>query len=590
MTRYDDNKIEEIRERSNIVEVIGAHVRLRRSGRNYSGLCPFHNEKTPSFSVNAERGFFHCFGCGAGGTVYNFVMRQEGLTFPEAVRSLATRYGVTLPETSAPGPGAGERDGIYRANEVAAAFFSHVLWKTPEGAAARDYLVRRGIGDEAARTFTIGFAPARSGSLARALDRRGLAASGERAGLIRRDGGGIRELFSGRLIFPIRDGQGRAIAFGGRVLDTRLPKYINSPESPIYTKSRSIYGIHEARGVIGRADRVIVVEGYLDAIAVAQSGCKEVVASLGTALTVDQLRILGRHTRNVIACFDGDDAGRKASLRALEIFLAAGLLGRGAFLPTGFDPDTLIRERGAKAFSDLIESSGLLVDFFLAENVKAAGASIDGKARAASHVAETLRLITNPFEFDLLARKAAEQLGVDEKLLRGIARRPGGSGSGSRSGNAAGGRAGATAGGLDAAGEAEAGVVAIALARPDLRPAIAARAVTRDFEDRVAAEFVNMICSFDDAAESPDQFMAERFSDAQRGRIGAVMVSVPLDDPSAAAAMLDDYCTALGRRRSRREATALTRSAREEDGDEATRRLQELISLRRGGEPGGSAA
>jgi DNA primase len=552
-------------------------VRLRRTGRNYTGLCPFHNEKTPSFSVNAERGFFYCFGCGAGGTVFNFLMRQESLTFPEAVRSLASRYGVTLPETPAPGPGANERDAIFRANEVAAAFFSHVLWNTPEGAAARAYLGGRGVADEAARTFALGFAPARSGSLARALERRGLIEPAVRGGLVRREAGGLRELFSGRLIFPIHDGQGRVVAFGGRVLDSRLPKYINSPESPIYTKSRSIYGIHQARNAAARVDRVIVVEGYLDAISVAQAGFKEVVASLGTALTVDQLRILGRYTRNVIACFDGDDAGRKASVRALEVFLAAGLLGRGAFLPAGFDPDTIIRERGAEAFTALIGSSELLVDFFVRENARVAGTSVEGKARAAARVAETLRLITNPFEFDLLARKAAEQLGVDEQLLRKTARpapktrpSPGGSANGS------------PGGGADAAAEAEAGITAIAIACPDLRPQIAAREIARAFDDKNAAELLDQLCSFDEMSVAPDQLMAERLSDTQRGRIGAIIISVPMDDPVAVTAMLDDYCAALRRRGAGREAAALTRSAREAGGDEAKRQVQELIRLRRG--------
>src|SRR5579875_339576 len=278
MARFAQDKLEELRERASIVEVVGAHVRLKRAGRNYVGLCPFHNEKTPSFSVNAERGFFHCFGCGAGGTVFDFVMRLEGLTFPEAVQSLARRYGVTLPETHEPGgPAPGEREAMYRANEFAAAYFSHVLWKTPSGETARVYLKSRAIADETARAFSLGFAPVQTGSLANALQRRNLVDGAVKAGLIRRDGGAMRELFIGRLMFPIRNAQGRVVAFGGRVLDDRLPKYINSPESPIYSKARSLYGLHEARQALARADRAIVVEGYFDAIVVSQAGFKEVV-------------------------------------------------------------------------------------------------------------------------------------------------------------------------------------------------------------------------------------------------------------------------------------------------------------------------
>ena len=311
MARFSDDKLEEVRTRADIVEVIGAHVRLKRAGRNFVGLCPFHNEKTPSFSVNPERGFFHCFGCGAGGTVFNFVMRTEGLNFPEAIESLARRYGVTLPERGGEaGPGAGEREAALRANQTAADFFVHVLWKTPDGAAARDYLAARGVAAETARTFGLGFAPERPANLARALDKRGLLAAAVRLGLVKQDGAGTRDMFRGRLMFPIRDGQGRVLAFGGRVLDQRLPKYINSPESPLYSKSRNVYGLYEARAAIASADRAIVVEGYLDAIAVWQAGFKETVASLGTALTVDQLRLVGRHTRT---CWPASTATRRGA-------------------------------------------------------------------------------------------------------------------------------------------------------------------------------------------------------------------------------------------------------------------------------------
>ncbi len=332
MGRFGDDKIEEVRSRADIVEIVGAHVRLRRAGRNFVGLCPFHNEKTPSFSVNAERGFFHCFGCGVGGSAFNFIMRVEGLTFPEAVRSLAKKYGITLPELDVSGPAAGEREAMLKASEVAADFFAHVLWNTTDGAMARDYLKSRGISLETARAFMLGYAPSRPASLAKALDKRGLREAGVRVGLVKKDGADAYDMFRARVMFPIRDAQGRAIAFGGRVLDARLPKYINSPESPLYSKARTLYGLFEARQAISSSassgkDRAILVEGYFDVIALWQAGFKEAVAGCGTALTVDQLRVLSRYTKNVIACFDGDAAGRKASMRALEIFLQAGLLG-----------------------------------------------------------------------------------------------------------------------------------------------------------------------------------------------------------------------------------------------------------------------
>jgi DNA primase len=583
---YSEDKLEEIRARANIVEVIGAHVRLKRAGRNFVGLCPFHNEKTPSFSVNPERGFFHCFGCGAGGTVFNFVMRTEGLSFPEAIESLARRYGISLPDRGGDaGPGAGERAAALRANQVGAEFFAHVLWKTPEGAAARDYLAARGVAADTARTFMLGFAPERPANLAGVLDKRGLLAAGVRVGLIRKDDSGTRDMFRGRLMFPIRDAQGRVLAFGGRVLDQRLPKYINSPESPLYSKSRNVYGLYEARAAIASADRAIVVEGYLDAIAVWQAGFKETVASLGTALTADQLRLVGRHTRNVLACFDGDAAGRKASLRALEVFLTAGLLGRGIFIPPGYDPDTFIKERGAQAFDDLVGSAELLVDYFVAEQADSARGSLQAQARAAARVAELLKSVQDPFEFDLLARKAAGALGVNEQTLRGEGRRTIGAGQGGayRAGAAAPrSPATAAAGALDGAAAAEVGLLAIAMLYPELRIEIAAQSAM--LEDTAAATALADVCASQNPAEALETAVLERLNEAQRSRLSALLVGPLIETAAQARGLAHDFAEALIRRR-RMRTMELTRraavSARSED--EAAAAAQEIIAIRRSG-------
>ncbi|HLJ43026.1 MAG TPA: DNA primase [Candidatus Binataceae bacterium] len=581
MARFSDDKLEEIRTRADIVEVIGAHVRLKRAGRNFVGLCPFHNEKTPSFSVNPERGFFHCFGCGAGGTVFNFIMRTEGLNFPEAIESLARRYGVTLPERGGEtGPGAGERDAALRANQTAADFFIHVLWKTPDGAVARDYLAARGVAAETARTFGLGFAPERPANLARALDKRGLLSAAVRLGLVRQDGAGTRDMFRGRLMFPIRDGQGRVLAFGGRVLDQRLPKYINSPESPLYSKSRNVYGLYEARAAIASADRAIVVEGYLDAIAVWQAGFKETIASLGTALTVEQLRLVGRQTRNVLACFDGDAAGRKASLRALEIFLAAGLLGRGIFIPPGFDPDTFIKQRGAQAFAELIASADLLADYFLAEQAAAARGSLEGRARAASAVAEVLKAVSNAFEFDLLARKAADALGVGEEVLRAEARRP--ARGSAYAGAAARPPSAAAAGAGDGATAAEVGLLAVALLHPELRGEIAAHVAM--LEDAAVAAALGDVCASDEPATALEVRVAERLDEPQRSRLSAFAVGPLMETATQALALAHDFADALARRRQRRAMDATRRAASSASSDdEAMGHAQEMIALRRRG-------
>jgi DNA primase len=612
MGRFGDDKIEEVRSRADIVEIVGAHVRLRRAGRNFVGLCPFHNEKTPSFSVNAERGFFHCFGCGVGGSVFNFITRVEGLTFPEAVRSLAKKYGVTLPEHDVSGPAAGEREAMLKANEVAAEFFAHVLWNTTDGAMARDYLKSRGISVETARAFMLGYAPSRPASLAKALEKRGLRDAGIKVGLVRRDAGEAYDMFRARVMFPIRDAQGRPIAFGGRVLDARLPKYINSPESPLYSKTRTLYGLFEARQAISSSassgkDRAILVEGYFDVIALWQAGFKEAVAGCGTALTVEQLRVLSRYTKNVIACFDGDAAGRKASMRALEIFLQAGLLGRGIFIPSGFDPDTFVRERGGAAFAELTEKAELLVDYFLSEQATEARGSIAERARTAQRVAEVLKLVGDPFQFDLLARKAADLLSIGEEVLRKEARGPQAR-SATPSRFARDPRANppaappAAAGGGDAGAKAELGLVALALLHPELRNEIAQSAAAANFDEIRLGGVLADLCRTDEPYTALEQWIADRLSSDEQGRVSEFAVG-PLNDEvedetaivstdlEKCRALANDYVIALERRSRARELGRLRQSAADQSAHEsgpgdAAAAAQAVIALRRGSRAG----
>lgn len=579
MARFAQDAIEAVKTRADIVEIIGAHVRLKRAGRNFVGLCPFHNEKTPSFSVNAERGFFHCFGCGAGGTVFDFLMRIEGLTFPEALESLARRYGIALPERADSGPGAAERDAMMRANQTAAEFFAHILWNTREGGVAREYLKSRGISDETAHAFMLGFAPARPANLANSLQKRGLLEAAIRLGLVRRDdNAGVHDMFRARLMFAIRDVQGRVIAFGGRVLDQRLPKYMNSPESPVYSKARTLYGLYEARQAIAKADRAVVVEGYIDAIALWQAGFKETVASLGTSLTVEQLRLLSRYSRNVVACFDGDEAGRKASTRALETFLGAGLQGMGVFIPRGFDPDTLVHQRGAEAFRDLLAKSELLVDYFLREQAAAARGSINARARAAERVADILRMTSNPFEFDLTARKAAEMLGVGEDVLRSEARRRGPT-SGTRS--AAPPRKLRTR--LEGAAQAELGLLAIAMQYPHLRPEMLAQINAADFAEPMLGSMLEEVCAGEQNAAALEAGILERLNDDQRLRLSAFVVGDLIDEAAKAQALVHEYVAALGRRKRQRALENLRIKAA--NGDDAA--AQQLVVLKRQIQDGG---
>ncbi len=580
MARFADDTIEQVRERADIVEVIGAHVRLRRSGRNFIGLCPFHNEKTPSFSVNPERGFFHCFGCGAGGTVFNFIMKVEGLSFPEAIESLARRYGIRLPERGEGGGVSAERNELFRTNQVAAEFFSHVLWNTPDGAAARDYLKSRGVSAETARAFMLGYAPARPAALARALEKRGLAERGLKLGLLKRENEGAPyDSFRARVTFPIRDAQGRVVAFGGRILENRQPKYLNSPESPLYSKARTLYGLYEARQAIAQSDRVIVVEGYFDVIALWQAGFRETVASCGTSLTVEQLRALGRYSRNVMACFDGDEAGRKASLRALEVFLEAGLLGRGIFIPEGFDPDTLMAKRGAAAMEELIAASELLIDYFLREQAREAKGSVEGRARAAERVAAALQRVANPFEMDLLARKAADVLGVGEDTLRRAARRRG----------AVLRRAIApVVSPGDAASKAEFGLLAIALLRPELREELRARCAGEDFADNGLGLLFEEACRLS-PGESCEALISERLTPEQRGRLSELALAPAFDNADTAARMAADFVAALERRRRRREIDENKRALSEAANRSDPAAAQAVVALRRGSKSNDSA-
>jgi len=424
--RIPDETLHAIRDRVSLVEVVSSYVSLKRAGRNHLGLCPFHSEKTPSFTVNEERGLFHCFGCGAGGTVFTFLMRIERLEFPEAVEQLAKRAGVTLPERERDGAASTLRERLYELNQRAARFFQQVL-QSPAGADARRYLAQRGLAAEIIGRYGVGFAPPTGTALAAALasqrDARDLALQ---LGLLgRRQDGGVYDRFRGRVMFPIRDRRERVVGFGGRTLGGDEPKYLNSPESPVFRKGDGLYGLVEAREAIRAADRVVVVEGYMDVLLLAQNGIPYTVAVLGTALTAAQLlalRPFGGEDLTVFFFFDGDQAGRKAAKRACaEAFKAcvdAGMWGKGAFLPEGFDPDSYVRQHGGPATLALLDGGRPLADFYLDCVAPPAGAPLSQRARAAEEVKEILSAAKSQVQFELLAQQAAVRLGVSDELFR----------------------------------------------------------------------------------------------------------------------------------------------------------------------------
>lgn len=430
--RIPEATLAEIRARINIVELISGYVALRKSGRSYVGLCPFHSEKTPSFSVNEEGGFYHCFGCGAGGNAFTFVSKIEGLTFPEAVRSLATKAGVELPHTR--DPQAQERVRLYRLNELASAYFQRCLWGNA-GGEARQYLEERGLQPEIVKQFGLGFAPPWSGGLVRFLaDQHADLSRAVRLGLIgKRDTGNYYDKFRHRLMFPITDVVGKAVGFGGRLLPQAesvsrsaasnrpprtLPKYLNSSDSVVYKKGTLLYGLAQAKAPIQRWGRALVVEGYIDLLALAQYGHAETVAVLGTALTVDQLKQLRRFTREVYFFFDGDDAGRRAAIRAYPLCIEAEVNGYGIFLPQGEDPDSFVREQGQAGLEVMIDRAEPLEDFYFRRHAPPPGASTFQRAQAAREALRIVKPMSDAVARGILITQIAQRFGVSEEDLR----------------------------------------------------------------------------------------------------------------------------------------------------------------------------
>jgi len=367
--RYDEDTIARVKEASDIVDVIGRHLELKRSGSTYKALCPFHQEKTPSFTVNPARQIFHCFGCDTGGDVIRFIMLYEGLPFVDSLKKLALQSGIDLPEgRSTSGADRDKKDLLFTANRVAADYFLTVLMKSEEGGRAREYLGQRGIHMDVSKTFGLGYAPKGWRNLAAHLAQKEIPASAAvSAGLLVQGESGkdSYDRFRDRVVFPIRDLSGRVLGFGGRVLGDDLPKYINTPETPVYRKGDSLFGLDLAASFVREAGEVILVEGYLDVISLHQGGLRNVVGVLGTALTEEQARRLRRVAENCVVLFDSDEAGRRAALRSGLTLLTEGFVCRVAPLDPGEDPDSFLHKYGAEELVSRIEAAPDVVMFAL---------------------------------------------------------------------------------------------------------------------------------------------------------------------------------------------------------------------------------
>jgi len=424
--RFDDSKIEEIKSRVDIVELASEYLTLKKAGRNYLGLCPFHQEKTPSFTVSREKQIFYCFGCGEGGNVITLLMKIANKSFPEAIQYLAEKTGILLPVKTFGREGREKdslHDEILRLNARAAQFFARQL-SSPAGKTARDYLQKRAVGEDIIRQFRLGYAPEAWRSLGDDMEGGDLSLKmAEQAGLvIAGKEGGFYDRFRGRLMFPIENASGEIVAFGGRILKEGEPKYLNSPESPVYSKGKNLYGLNKAREAIRKKGFCLIVEGYFDVISLWNAGVCNVVATLGTAMTRDHLELLRRYTQDVVALFDPDTAGRKALDRSLELFLGADMRARALILPDNCDPDDFVKKHGPARLEELIALAPSISDYYI-DTVLGNGKTFEENRDLVKEAIEFVGKINNEIEKNLFIRRIAEKSGIDQALLKREARR-----------------------------------------------------------------------------------------------------------------------------------------------------------------------
>jgi len=418
-----EEKVSEIRDRSSILEVVSDYVALKKTGKNYKGLCPFHSEKTPSFMVNEEKQIFHCFGCGEGGDVFTFLMKVGHFSFPQAVEELAKRYGVKLPTRELSVTQKKEmakREVLFQINQIASEYFHDLLTKRREGEEGRRYLSQRGISPEFIAEHRLGYSIDRWDGLVQHLQEKkvSLELAWELGLIFPKKREGWYDAFRGRILFPIFDLHQRVVGFGGRVIREGQPKYLNSPESSIYHKGEVLYGLHVAKRYVIEKDCVIIVEGYFDLLTLHQYGLKHSVATLGTALTTQHIRTLKRYTKNLITIFDADQAGIQATLRSLPLFLEEEVVGKTIALPQGEDPDGFLRKGNLEDFWKRAERAVPLIDFFFERLMKTTDVkSIDGKVRVAKEGVALLGKIPDKIRRDFYTKVLAEKLDVKESFL-----------------------------------------------------------------------------------------------------------------------------------------------------------------------------
>ncbi|MGD9150428.1 MAG: DNA primase [Desulfobacterales bacterium] len=431
-----EDKILDIKNAADIVAVISEVVHLKKTGRNFVGLCPFHSEKTPSFTVSPEKQIFYCFGCGIGGNVFSFLMKKDGLAFPEAARLLARRYSIDIPRkhlTPDQKKRMGERESLVKINRQAMDYYHKMLLRSPSGKSAMTYLKKRGLSAEIIERFSLGYAPPGWNNIINFFSKSGVPlAKVERSGLIlpKKGGRGYYDRFRDRIVFPIIDVNQTVIGFGGRVMNDSLPKYLNSPETPVYSKSRSLYGLYLAKDKSRATDCIYIVEGYLDLLTLHQHGIENAVATLGTALTVEHVRMLSRYVPRLILVYDSDEAGIRSARRCIDTFWQEHVdFSRGdvfreenadtqiLVLPDGHDPDSYLREKGVESFQKAATQAPGIVSFLIEQSIAKHGPSTEGKIRVVADLKAPLAAINDNVARSLYVKQLAERIGIEENII-----------------------------------------------------------------------------------------------------------------------------------------------------------------------------
>ncbi len=584
MPLFPDSVLDEVRNSVSIVSLISEYVALKKRGKNHVARCPFHSEKTPSFNVNEDKQIFHCFGCGVGGDVFKFVTMVEQISFPEAVRLLAEKCGIVLPRPSAreaPDAGAAS-DSMREAMEDSCRLYHRTLTQMEEGKPALEYLYGRGVSRETIDLMRLGYAlPGGTELLARLQDKGYPLSTLEECGLVKRSEDGIRhyDAFRNRIMFPILDIRGRVIAFGGRAMGDRQPKYLNSPESRLYNKSRNLYGLSYARAGIQKLDCAVLVEGYMDFIIPFQHGVENVVASLGTSLTSQQVQLLGRYTREVVVNYDPDSAGIAATQRSLDLFLEEDFRVRVFQLPNGQDPDAFIRSQGVEEYRNRLRQSASYLDFVLETAVQSRGNLRDpkNKIQVLNAVLPYLAKIPNAVERSDYVFHFARKLKIeDQQLLAEVKRAAKQKSSRIRE---------ATLASVGTMKFAEKRLLQLMLGRPGLQPHVLAHCSRQDFEGLAAERiFLALLEESRQGGVSNFEGLHRRFAgETEQGMLAKLQMEEVAEDLSHETA--ESFLCALRAKRleSKRNAilTGIARAAERKDEETLNRLIEEQVQVDR---------